>query len=102
MESRHATKQRDALSCQAKVPAPDASVPQQRRQDGDDGADGNGKAQPLTARDDGGVDANHAAVARNEWTSGVAGIQRRIRLDDVFDQPSRPRPERTSERTDDA
>jgi hypothetical protein len=46
----------------------------------------------LTAvRDDRGVDADHLATHIEEWTTGVAGIDRRVGLQDLCRTALRPR-----------
>ena len=51
------------------------------------GLDGDREADALRARDDRGVDAEHAAAAVEQRAAGVAGVERRGVLDDAVDQP---------------
>ena len=67
-----------------------------------DRVDRNREAQPLAAGDDRGVDADDSAGARDERSAGIAGIERRVGLDDMLDQASRPGAERPAERADHA
>ena len=46
--------------------------------------------------------ADHFAARRHERTAGVAGIERRVGLDDVVHQPAGPRPQRSAQRADHA
>ena len=52
------------------------------------------KADPLCAGDDGGVDADHLAARGDERPAGVARVERRIGLDDIFDHAAGARAER--------
>ena len=61
-----------------------------------------GKADALRAHDHRRVDADHFAARRHERPAGIAGIERRIGLDHVVDQPAVPRAQRAAERRDDA
>ena len=47
--------------------------------------DGDRKADSLRRQNDGCVDADDFAVGRNQRSSGISGIQRCVRLDDVID-----------------
>ena len=47
-----------------------------------------GKTETLRHINHGGVDADHAAAAVDQWSAAVAGVQRRRVLDDAFDQPA--------------
>ena len=50
------------------------------------GLDGDREADALRARDDRGVDAEHAAARVEQRAAGVAGVERRGVLDDAVDQ----------------
>jgi len=52
--------------------------------------------------DDGGIDADQAARGIQERTAGIAGIDRRVRLDDIPDRDPGDRIDFTSKRRDDA
>ena len=97
VEAGDAAEQRNILAG-AQVAAPDAAVTQERGQQGVDRVDRNREAQPLTAGDDRGVDAYDSAGARDERSAGIAGIERRVGLDDMLDQASRPGAERPASR----
>ena len=98
MEARDAAEERHVLSGDAEIAAPHAAVAQERRQDGVDRVDGDREAQPLAAGDDRGVHADDCAGAGDERAAGVAGIERRVGLDHVLDQPARARAQRPAER----
>ena len=102
VEPRDAAEERHVLAGHAQIAAPDAAVAQERGQDGVDGVDRDGEAQPLAAGDDGGVDADDGAGAGHERAAGVAGIERRVGLNHVLDQPAGARAQRPAERADDA
>ena len=53
------------------------------------GLDGDREADALRARDDRGVDAEHAAARVEQRAAGVARVERRGVLDDAVDQPVR-------------
>ena len=55
---------------------------------------GNREADPLGARNDGGVDAHHLACRIDQRPTGIARIERRIGLDHVVDETACLRPER--------
>src|SRR6266403_4324900 len=57
------------------------------------------EADSLRSQDDGGVHADDLAARIHERASGVAGIQCRVRLDDVVHQAARLRAHGTTERT---
>ena len=64
-----------------------------------------GTARPRPSACDGGVDPDDVAAAVGERASGVAGVKRRVRLDDVFDDATcgpRVDRQRAPERRDDA
>ena len=66
------------------------------------GVDRHREAEPLAAGDDRRVDADDGAGARHERPARVAGIERRVGLNHVLDQPAGPRAQRAAERADDA
>ena len=63
---------------------------------------GDREAESLRRQDRRGVDADHVAARRHQRPAGVAGIQRRVGLDDVVHQPPGLRRAATAERADDA
>ena len=50
---------------------------------------GNAETNPLSGIDDGGVDANHATPRIDKRSTGVAGIECRVGLNEVFYESSR-------------
>ena len=72
-------------------PDPGAAHAAVAHQRGDDAAggrvDGDREAEPDAG--DGGVDADDVAAAVDERAAGVAGVERRVGLDDVVDDPGR-------------
>ena len=62
------------------------------------GIAGDRKADALRAADDRGVDADHLGAGGHQRSAGVAGIERGIGLDDVFDGPAAHRADRAAER----
>ena len=87
----------------AEIPAADASVANEQCRHALRGRRRNRKAESAAAaRNDRRVDADHRAARIDERAAAIAGIQRRVGLDDVVHQASRTRTQRTSERRNDA
>ena len=61
-----------------------------------------GNREPEADSRDRGVDADDATAAVGERAAGVAGVQRRVGLDHVVDDPAAPGRQRAAERRDDA
>ena len=100
--ARQRARDRRLLAGHADVAAADAAVAHQARRDEPDGIAGNREADALRRQDHRGVDADDLAGRRDERPAGVAGVERRVGLDDVVHQPSRSRAQRSAERADDA
>ena len=66
------------------------------------GLDADREADALRARDDRGVDADHAAAPVEQRPAGVAGVERRGVLDDAVDQAAVAAAQRAAERRDHA
>src|SRR5262245_44312783 len=88
----------DLLAGDAEIASSDAPVAQQARHDEADGVARNGEAQPLRGQNHRRVDPDDLAPRRDERSAGVAGVERRVRLDDVVHQPAAPRAKRTAAR----
>src|SRR5689334_19868483 len=73
------------------VAATHHSVPNQLASDELCGIDRDGEAQALRWKNCGSIDPDHLAGGVNQRAAGIARIQGRVGLDDVFDQPSRLR-----------
>ena len=95
-------RQRDLRGRDADVCAADTAMAHQFAQHEACCVGGNGKADALGADNDGGVDADHLAARRHQRAAGIAGIERRVGLDDVVDQPAAARTQRAAERGDHA
>ena len=86
----------------ADVAAPHPAVPDDLAQHEIAGVGRHREADALRARDDGGVDADHLAGRGDQRAARIAGIERRVGLDHVLDQPADLRAQRAAERRDDA
>ena len=86
MRATERSRHRHLVTGHSDVRPADAAVAQQRRSHEPHRVAGNGEAQSLRRQNDGGVDANDLSGRRDERPAGVAGIQRRVGLDDVVDQ----------------
>ena len=86
VKAGHPAQEWHILAGDSEIATADTSVAQKRRQDRDHSADGYCEAEALPAGDDRGIDADDAAVARHEWSARVAGIERRVGLNDLIDQ----------------
>ena len=60
------------------------------------------EADALRAADDRGIDTDHLAARIDQRPAGIAGIERRVGLDHILDQPAVAGPQRAAERRDDA
>ena len=65
------------------------------------GVDADGEADPLRRGDNRGVDADHAAGAGDEGAAGIAGVERRVGLDDAVEEASAAGAQGATERADD-
>ena len=81
-------RDRHLLGRDADKAAPDPAVLQQLCHHERRGVAGDGEADVVGAGDDGGVDAHHLAPGRDQRAAGVAGVQRRVGLDKILDQPA--------------
>ena len=87
----HARRERAGAAGDADPGAPHAAVAHQRRDDpAGGGVDRHREPEPDARHR--GVDPDHAAAAVDERAARVAGVQRRVGLDDVVDDPRRARP----------
>src|SRR5262245_65006677 len=91
---------RHDLSPQADVAAAHASFFDQLPGDEFRGVDGGGETDSLRLENDSGVDADHLAARVDEWPAGIARIQRRVGLNDVFNKTARLRTQRAAESDD--
>ena len=102
VRARDRARNRHVLPGDADVAAADAAVANQPRRDEPRGVARDREAQALRRQNHRRVDADHLAARRHQRTAGVAGVERRVGLDDVVHQPARPRAQRSAERADDA
>ena len=102
VRARHRARNRHGLPADADVAAADPAVANQPRRDEPRRVARDREAQALRRQNHRGVDADHFAARRDERTAGVAGVERRVGLDDVVHQPARSRAQRAAERADDA
>ena len=94
--------ERPRFAGDAEVSAVDAALLDQQAGDPAGGVDGDGEANALGAADDGGVDADDTAVRIDERSAGVAGVERGVGLDHVFDRATALAAQRPTEGGDDA
>ena len=80
---------RRVLSTDTEMRAPDSPFADQGDDDALGGVRGNGETNALRRQDHRGVDADDVARGIDQRPAGIAGIQRRVGLDDVVEQPSR-------------
>ena len=80
--------QHDRLARQAQSRAPHAPVAHQPHGDVGGGIDPDGEAQPLGMADHRRVDADDFPLPIYQRAAGIAGIERRIGLDDALNQPA--------------
>ena len=102
VEARQRAGNRHRLARHADVASAHAAVPNQVPGHEARRAARDGEAQAMSRLDHRRVDADHRAGRIDQRTAGVAGIERRIGLNDVFDQPSRLRAQRAADGADDA
>ncbi|HZP63652.1 MAG TPA: hypothetical protein VFB28_09585 [Terriglobales bacterium] len=74
------------LGFDSNVAPADSAFPKQATGNEFRSIDSNGKAESLGAEYGRGVDSDNLASGRYQRTTGVSGVQRSIRLDDIFDQ----------------
>ena len=84
------------------ITAADSAIAQQAAGDELGGVDSDGEANSLCWQDRRSVDADHVSARVDQRTAGIPGIQRRISLNDIFDEPARVGAQRSSERADHA
>ena len=84
--------QRDGLHRDADPAPADAAVADQAAGDELGRVDRDREADPLRRQDDRRVDADHLAPRVDQRAARVAGVQRRVGLEDVVDQPAGLRP----------
>jgi len=94
--------QRHILATHADVAAPDFALFDEPAGDMLCGIDAERKANALRGQNDSGIDADNFAARIDQRSAGIAGIQRRIGLDDVIDEPARIGAERAAQRANDA
>ena len=102
VEARDAFVDGDVLPGHADVAAPDAALLDQPAGDELGRLAADGEADALRRGDDRGVDADDLAARVEQRAAGVAGIERRVGLQDVVDQPAGAGGEGAAERADDA
>src|SRR4051812_27957102 len=95
-------EQGNGLAADAEVAAANASILDQPARDPTREVAGNGETDALRGADDGRVDADHFATGVEQRATRVAGIQRRIGLDDVVDGPARLGAQGAAESADNA
>ena len=86
----------------ADIGATHTAVPHQFAKHKACGIGGDRKADALRAHDHRGVYADDFAVRRHQRAAGIAGVERRIGLDHVVDQPAGARAQAAAERRDHA
>ena len=86
-------RHRRGLTGHADIAAPHAAVLDQFAQHKLRGIGGDRETYPLRAANDGGVDADHFATRRHQRSAGIAGIERRVGLDHILNQPAVARPQ---------
>src|SRR5215210_8311824 len=96
-----ATGELNALAGHANPCAPDPSLGDELWDDEVRGAHRDGKTDPLSAADDRRVDPDDLAARVDERATGVAGIERGVRLDHGVDDAPTLRPHGAAERTHD-
>ena len=97
-----AAVQLHVLSGHADVTPPDLAIFDEPAGDVFRGVDRDGKTDSLRRQNYRRVDADDFAARIDERTSGIAGVQRSVGLDDVVDKPAGARPEGASEGADNA
>ena len=93
---------RHRLRGDADIAAANASVAQQAAGDELRGVDANGETDPLRRQNRSRVHSNHSACGIDQRAAGVAGVECGIGLNDIVDQASGIRPQRTSQCADHA
>src|SRR5215472_17797888 len=102
MKAYDATGQRHILAGDPDIAAPHPALADEPRGDELDGGRRDRKADPLRHADDRRVDADDLARRGDQRPAGIAGVERRVGLNDAVDQPAGPRAQRAAERADDA
>src|SRR5208283_3062185 len=87
---------RHGLSRNADVAATDAAVAQQAAGYELCRVDADGETDSLRRQNCCGVYSNHSSGGIHKRAAGIAGVERGISLDDIVDQASRIRPQRTA------
>jgi hypothetical protein len=95
-------QQRHRLSGHADEAAADPAILDQPAGDPARDVAGDREADALGGTDDGRVDADDGTVGVEQRPPGVAWVERGVGLDDVINQTSRTRAERSAQATDDA
>src|SRR3954465_2523728 len=95
------SQERDVLAGEADETSPDTSILDQPGDHPARGVARDRETDSLRRPNDGRVHADDFATRVDERAAGVAGIQRRISLDDIVDEPSRRAAQRASETTHD-
>ena len=94
VEPPHARIDRHGLAGNTQPRAADFAVAHQPRRDPDRGIDADRETNPLRRTDHRGVDARPPFRPGDQRPAGVAGVQRRVRLDHAVDQAAGPGPQR--------
>ena len=89
VKAHDAARQRHVLSGDADIAAAHPALADQPRGDELDGSRRDREADALRHADDRGVDADDLARGGDQRPAGIAGVERRVGLDDAVDQPAR-------------
>src|SRR6202035_3272445 len=90
------------LASQSQIASADFTVPDEPGGHKLGRIGGDGETESLRRQDNGGIHANHSTGGIDQWSAGVPGIQRGVRLNDIIHQPSRLCPHRPPQGTDDS
>ena len=102
VSAHEATVQRHILPADANVAEPHSTVSYQAASDEFGSINRYGKTDALRGQNDRGIDAYNISARIHQRPAGIAGVERRIGLDHVVDQPPGARAQRAPERRDDA
>jgi hypothetical protein len=86
VKANQAAMKNRGLGFHPDVAAPDSAFLQQPARDKFRGIDSNRKTEPLRAHNGCSIDADDLSVGSHQRSAGVSGIERRIGLNDIFDQ----------------
>src|SRR5919106_3641087 len=100
MKPHKASMERNILSSNPDITPSDDTVPNEAPRNELRGIDGDGKTNPLRRPNDRRIHADDLATGGDQRPSGIARVQCGIRLNEVIDQSSGPRSERSTQRAD--